>query len=195
MNGRLAACALLLLAAGCAGLPPPGDAPDWPQRRAELQALADWSLDGRIAVAAGAEGFSGGLAWRQHGAQAAIELRSPFGGRALSIEVDGQALSVTDDAGVRFDDGEARRLLADRIGTELPIAELRYWLLGAPAPGAWHRETIGADRRLSQLEQAGWRIAYKDYRNFADQALPARMEISTDGLRLRLAVLDWRLGR
>lgn len=197
MNRRLAACAIALLAAGCATLPQPGDAVDWPVRRSQLQALEHWTLNGRIAVAAGAEGFSGGLTWRQDGAQAAIEMRGPTGGRALSIAVNGEEFSVTDGAGARVDGEDAQRLLADRLGTALPIGQLRYWLVGAPAPApaAPHQETLGAEQRLLQLEQAGWRISYTGYRSVGDQALPVRMELTTDNLRLRLAVADWRLTR
>lgn len=195
MNRRLAACAIALLAAGCATLPQPGDAVEWPARRSQLQALEHWTLNGRIAVAAGAEGFSGGLTWRQDGAQAAIEMRGPTGGRALSIAVNGEVFSVTDGAGARVDGEDAQRLLADRLGTALPIGQLRYWLVGAPAPEVPHQETLGAEQRLSQLEQAGWRISYTSYRSVGDQVLPVRLELTTDGLRLRLAVADWRLTR
>ena len=34
-------------------------------------------------------------------------------------------------------DGEAARAeLERRLGAQLPLAELRYWMLGVPAPGA-----------------------------------------------------------
>ena len=194
MNFRLAACATALLATGCATLPDAGSAGDWPARRAVLQSLERWTLDGRMAVAAGSEGFSGGLSWRQDGAQAEIELRAPMGGRAISIRVAGEAISVTDGRGATVDGDDARRLVAEHIGTTLPVAELRYWLVGAPAPGSPHQESIGADHRLASLDQSGWRIGYTSYRGVGDIVLPSRLEITTGGLRLRVVVADWRLG-
>lgn len=192
---RVAACTVALLAAGCATLPPPAEIEDWPARRQALQALDHWTLSGRMAVAAGTEGFSGGLSWRQDGAQAAIELRGPMGGRALSIRVDGERLSVTDGDGETVKGDAATRLLARYIGASLPIAELRYWVIGAPAPGIPHHETTGTDQRLQLLEQSGWRVAYAGYRSAGEQALPARLEITTGDLRLRLVVSDWRIDR
>ena len=195
MNMRLAACTVALLAAGCATLPPPAAVEEWPARRHALQALDHWTLSGRMAVAAGDNGFSGGLSWRQAGAQAAIELRGPMGGRALSIRVEGEQLSVTDGDGETVEGEDATRLLARHIGASLPIAELRFWVVGAPAPCIPHHETIGADRRLQLLEQSGWRVSYSSYRSAGEQTLPSRMEITTGDLRLRLVVSDWRMDR
>lgn len=195
MNMRLAVCTVVLLAAGCATLPPPAAVEEWPVRRLALQALEHWTLNGRMAVAAGNEGFSGGLSWRQDGAQAEIELRGPMGGRALSIRVANEKLSVTDGNGEIVEGDDAKRLLARHIGASLPITELRFWVVGAPAPGIPHHETIGADQRLQLLEQSGWRVAYSGYRSAGEQALPARMEITTGDLRLRLVVSDWRMDR
>jgi outer membrane lipoprotein LolB len=190
---RLVACAIALLVTGCATLPEAGSAGDWPARRTALQSLDHWTLDGRMAVAAGSEGFSGGLSWRQDGAQAEIELRGPMGGRAISIRVKGEAISVTDGDGTTVDGDDARRLVVRHVGTALPIAELRYWLVGAPAPGTPHEESLGDDQRLASLDQSGWRVGYSSYRGVGDLVLPSRMEITTAGLRLRLAVADWRL--
>lgn len=194
MNIRLAACAFALLATGCATLPEAGSAANWPQRRTALQSLERWTLDGRMAVAAGSEGFSGGLSWRQDGPQAAIELRAPMGGRTIAINVTGEAISVTDGDGTTLEGEDARRLVARHIGTTLPVAELRYWLVGAPAPGSPHRESMGADQRLASLEQSGWRVGYTAYRGVGEIVLPSRMEITSDGLRLRILVAGWRLG-
>ena len=191
---RAAACAALLLLSGCATLPEPAPAGGWESARAQLQALERWTLDGRVAVAASGEGFSGGLNWKQSGPRAEVELRSPVGGRVLAIRVDGDEFSVTDPQGETFDGERAKALVAERVGSELPISELRYWLVGVPAPGAPFEETLGADARLATLDQAGWRIRYDRYRSAGELVLPAKLDITQGALRLRVAVADWRLG-
>ncbi len=193
---RLAACAVALLAAGCASLPEARDTGDWPARRQALQALASWDLKGRVAVAAGGDGFSGGLRWRQTGARSEIELRGPMGGTAFRVTVDGAQFVVTDDRGDSLSGEDARRYVLEQLGGEaqLPIAEMRYWLVGAPAPGAPHLESLGPEQRLAALDQSGWHVAYSSYRGVGELALPSRLEIEGAGLRLRVAVSDWRLG-
>lgn len=190
---RFAAAAVLLLAGGCATLPPAGDAGDWPAARAALQALDRWSLDGRIAVAAGADGFSGGFDWVQAGERADIRLSGPLGGGAVRIRVEGGEAVVSTGQGAVAEDPTA---LLERYlgpGRALPAAEMRYWLLGVPAPHAPAEETLGADRRLAALSQAGWQVRFDRYEGVGALALPARMEMTTEGLRLRIVVSDWRL--
>lgn len=195
MNFRFGVAAVLLFAGGCATLPPPPvPVDDWPARRAALQSLDDWSLDGRIAVAAGENGFSGGFDWAQQAGRADVLLSGPMGGGGLAIHVEGNALTVT-LRGETYGDDEARRLIEKRIGPgrALPLSEMRYWLVGAPAPGAPAEETLGEDHRLSRLAQSGWEVAYERYAPAGTLTLPARLTLTTEGLRLRVAVSDWQL--
>lgn len=189
----VAAYAALLLFSGCATLPPPGAAGSWTERRAELQALQSWALDGRVAVATADEGFSGGLTWHQNGTQGEINLRGLLGGTAMSIRLDGDEMTVTDASGTSIAGTAAREYVATEFGAPLPVAELRYWLVGVPAPGLGYQETLGGDGRLAGLEQAGWELRYSRYTAVGRLALPARIEIMSESARLRLVVSSWRL--
>lgn len=193
MSARVAAAAVLSLLAGCATLPPPA-AEDWPERRAALQALEAWSLDGRIAVAAGEDGFSGGLRWAQDGGRGDIAVSGPMGGRGLAIRIEGDDAAVVVD-GTPLAQDESSRLLARWFGAErrLPVAEMRYWLVGAPAPGLPAEETLGDDRRLASLAQSGWQVRYDRYEAVGALTLPARLEMATEGLRLRVVASGWQL--
>lgn len=193
MNKRAAACVALLLLSGCASLPEPVPAGGWESVKARLQALERWTLEGRVAVAANSEGFSGGLTWKQAGPRAEVALRGPVGGPVLAIRVDGDEFSVTDSQGETFEGARAKALVAERVGSELPISELRYWLVGVPAPGRPFEETLGADARLATLDQAGWRIRYDRYRSAGELVLPAKLDITQGVLRLRVAVSGWHL--
>jgi outer membrane lipoprotein LolB len=191
---RLAVAAVLLLAGGCATLPPAGDADDWPARREALQALDRWSLDGRIAVAAGEEGFSGGFDWVQAGERADVKLSGPMGGSAMNIRVEGDRAAVSvggEDA--RAEDAEALLARYFGPGRTLPAGQMRYWLLGVPSPQAPAEELLGEDQRLATLVQSGWQVRFDRYEAVGTIALPARLEMTTEGLRLRVIVSQWRV--
>ena len=194
MTARVAAATILSLLAGCATLPPPATEDDWPARRDVLQALGAWVLDGRIAVAAGEDGFSGGLRWAQAKERADIAVSGPMGGQGLSIRVEGGRAAVVVD-GKPLADLDSERLLARYfgVGRTLPVAEMRYWVIGAPAPGLPAEETLGEDRRLASLAQSGWQVRYDRYEAVGALALPSRLEMTTEGLRLRLVASDWEL--
>jgi outer membrane lipoprotein LolB len=194
VTARVAAATILSLLAGCATLPPPAAEGDWPLHVAALQAFDAWKLRGRLGVAAGENGFSGGLSWTQAGERAEVMLSGPMGGEALAIQVDGAALSVT-LRGETHAGEDARRLIESRIGMgrALPVAEMRYWLVGVPAPDAPYEKSLGEDMRLAVLVQSGWKIRYKGYRSSEGPELPGFMEMTTEGLRLRVSVTDWVL--
>ena len=192
---RIAACAAALLVCGCATLPPAPASGDWPARREALLALDQWTLTGRVAVTRGEEGFSGGVQWRQRGPVAEIDVRGPLGAGAIAIRLDGESLAVTDTDGRSLDGEAARRATVDYVGAPLPYAELRYWLLGAPAPDSPWRETLDDGQRLAALEQAGWQVRYGRYTAQHGMELPARVELTAGTLRLRFAVSAWRLAQ
>ena len=195
MTRRIAAVAILLLVGGCATGPRPQPNEGESARREALQALAAWTFRGRVAVAAGNDGFSGGLQWQQSGTNAEVSLHGPLGGEALRIHVNGADYVVETPDGASYDGESAQRLLAERIGAgrPLPVQDMRYWLIGVPAPGTPHEETLGTDQRLSSLTQSGWLIRYGSFETVGSYSLPQRIEMTTQGLRLRVAATDWQL--
>ena len=56
------------------------------------------------------------------------------------------------------------------------------------------RETAAPDGSLQSLEQAGWGVHVLRRTTSGPYSLPARIEMSTTGLRVRLVVADWRVG-
>jgi outer membrane lipoprotein LolB len=196
--GLVAAVAALCLAA-CATLPPPAPITtpvDWPQRRAQLQRNGDFTLKGRLAVAAGEEGFSAGLRWQQRDAAGLIELDGPFGVGGLRLQLRGEALELTTSRGERLDGDAARDELERRLGFALPLESLRYWVRGVPDPASAADERLDAQApRLAGLAQAGWTIDYPAYVDDpARGALPRRLSAVREGTRLRLVIEAWTLG-
>jgi outer membrane lipoprotein LolB len=101
-------------------------------------------------------------------------------------------MTVTDANGVTIDGAEARRVAAGFVGVPLPLPQLRYWLVGAPAPDSPYRETMGEGARLAALEQAGWQVRYTRYGAAGARILPERLELTAGDVRLRLSVGSWQ---
>lgn len=176
--------------AGCAGTnavaPLTGAAVD-PAR------VVDWSASGRLAIAVANEGGSGRFDWTQHAATTDLQLRGPLGAGALRIVTDGESLTVTDGDGESVDTAAAREHIRMRLGADLPLVELRYWMLGLPAPGADARVgAIGAgDARA--IEQSGWTVTCETYANVQGWAVPTRLTATRSEARIKVIVDEWRL--
>jgi outer membrane lipoprotein LolB len=192
---RLAAALAVAALAGCRTAPvslPSGAG--WEARRPQLQALAHFELKGRVAVAAGNEGFNASLHWLQDGARSQLSLAGPLGVGGAEVSASGEELNLVTSRGEHLDSEAAHAALAAHLGFDPPLSSLRYWVLGVPDPGAPATEALDRQaQRLSALMQAGWRIDYTEYRAVGADALPARLTLQRDTVRVRLLVDEWQL--
>lgn len=176
----------VLLLGACAGLRslplPDRQLPaSWEERRSALQAWWGYDLRGRVAVASGDDGFSGALRWVQSGSRVRLEIDGPLGVGGARYDLDPATL-----------DGEA---LGSALGVPVPVTSLRYWLLGVPDPALAAEESLETGAaRLAALRQSGWSVAYTRYAAVPGTRLelPQRIEVSREGLRLRLSVESWQ---
>jgi outer membrane lipoprotein LolB len=153
----------------------------------DLQKAAAWQLDGRAAGAVGAQGWQATLNWRQHGELSEVHLSGPFGVGALVLKRSPDGLSLN---GAPPSDTVLTQL-QERLGFELPLDRLRYWLLGVPDPGAAFDLKRNGQDRAAQLTQDGWSIGYDRYMAVAGDSLPALVVLSREGVRVRIAVDRW----
>jgi outer membrane lipoprotein LolB len=190
--------AVLTLAAlaGCRTLPPaaPATTAPWPERRPQLQSLAHFQLKGRVALSASGSGFNANLRWSQEQARSQIALEGPLGVGGMQIIANGTDLDVVMPHGERISNQAARAELTARLGFDVPIERLRYWVLGVPDPAQPAEEAVDASgQRLTSLVQDGWHIDYDEYTSASGQTLPARLTLQREAVRVRLLVEDWRL--
>jgi outer membrane lipoprotein LolB len=166
--------------------PVPRPAP-WAERLGQLQQATTWQMDGRAAVAVGTQGWQASLDWREQAAAAEVHLAGPLGVGSMVLKQTPEGLSLN---GAPPSDAVLAQL-QDRLGFELPLGELRYWLLGVPDPDAPFDLTRNAEDRAQQLTQAGWTLTYDRYLPFHGDVLPARLVLSREGVRVRIAVDHW----
>ena len=193
----LAVAALALALAGCALAPPGAEISAQGEqrfegRRAALESLQAWQLNGRAAFSGPGESGSAALHWRQQGEDYRILLRGPLGSGSLRLEGDALGATLTTSRGEQAQAADAGALLRELTGYALPVAALPYWLRGLPAPGP--RQDAGFDGQglLRQLSQAGWQVSYQEYGSFLDRLLPVRLELENGTWRVRIVVSRWR---
>lgn len=193
LAGGAAAVAFVMLA-GCRTAPAPAPAaPPWATRCPELQSREHFGLRGRVAVAAGGQGFNARLRWAQEGNHSQLALEGPLGAGAVRIDADGSDLDIVTANGARLTSDAAHTELDARLGFDPPLASLRYWILGVPDPARPAAETLDPLRqRLTRLEQDGWRIDYGSYVAAGREWLPSRLTLERADVRVKLLVDDWQ---
>jgi outer membrane lipoprotein LolB len=195
---RLAATAAALLLCACVttrgpsapgARTAPGAAASWEARVQALQAASAWDLAGRVAVAVGTQGWQASLDWHQRGADSEVRLAGPLGVGANVLRLNESGLSIDGaPAGAA-----ALEQLQARLGFELPLAKLRYWVLGVPDPALPFTVERNAEDRAAHLVQADWTIDYDRYSVADGDWLPARFVLTREDVRVRVVVERWRL--
>lgn len=195
---RLAALLLVAALAACAArgpAPPTRPTTSWADRLAALEQIGDWSLHGRLALKGAGKSASGSVAWWQRSDGFDLRLHGAFGRGAVRLTENtaGARLERADEPPVEA--SSAAILLADALPeTPLPLASLRYWVLGRPAPGAVDMQQLDADNRLAVLRQNGWEIRYLEYQPVPPWVLPSKLQARQGDVELRLAIKRWTPG-
>ena len=168
------------------------------QRIADLSALDDWSMRGRIAVKQPAGSGQSKILWEQTGETTDIGLTGPLGAGAINIHwVPDELTLVGADLDVRhryIGGNAAEQFLAEQLGWQFPAASIRYWLLGIPNPGYQFEQEFGEAGELLSISQLGWRVQYQRFARVDAHLLPSKLEIQNTEVRLRLIVDSWSLG-
>jgi outer membrane lipoprotein LolB len=197
-------CAALGVAAGCLLLggcvtvrpPPPPAAASvplaWESRLTMLQHVSDWDLSGRTAVAVGTQGWQASLNWRQRGATTEARLAGPLGVGATVLRLSDAGLSVN---GGPAGASDAVAELQQRLGFDLPLATLRYWLLGVPDPATPYELVRNDQDRAQTLTQDGWTMNYDHYLASDGDWLPGHVVLNRGDVRVRIVVDHWDLSR
>ncbi|MBH03040.1 MAG: outer membrane lipoprotein LolB [Xanthomonadales bacterium] len=164
----------------------------WQAHRAELADLTTWSLQGRVATGQ-LLGWTGNLSWRERGEHFDVRLAGPLGAGGMRAQGTLDQVTIDTDKGEHLVTRQPDVLVERTLGWSFPLAPLRYWVRGLPAPGDYARISVGEDGRLQSITQDGWRVSYQAYTTpiGAPSALPRKIVLDNDETRIRLVVDRW----
>lgn len=194
-----AALALAGLLAGCAAVPrhevTPATEQQWQTRQQRLGDLSAWRLAGRVGVQRAEGAWNGNLRWAQDGSDYNIILTSPLGQGGVELNGSPGQTELRTSADESIVAEDAATLLERHFGWQLPVAALRYWVLGLPDPRAANSVELDDAGRAAVLRQSGWEIAYHRYTRVDGLDLPGKIFVSHPGLDVRLVVDRWDVPR
>ena len=191
------ACVLLplLLAACVPAVRMQGDAGLLGEQRAREQALAHadhWTLRGRLGVASAHDGGSGSFTWVQDGERYEFVLRGPLASKSfrLSGNADGALLEGLDAGPLRGPDAQA--LMRQALGWDVPLRDLRAWVLGLRADSGPAELSFGADRLPAILRQDGWVVDYRQWDQSRQPPLPQKVFAERPPYKVKLSIDTWQ---
>lgn len=197
---RVLLLVIVLALGGCRTLPPAvpavgdGVAPDaaFAARQAQLATLDAWTLRGRTAISAHGQGWNGTVHWDQRADGLDLRFIAPLGAGTVRITGSPGAMRVQGSDGTDFMSDDVDADLEHWLGAPVPVAALRWWVLGVPTPGdpVTALELDVAGRALG-IEQGGWAIEYPRYAAHDGTVVPAVVVATRDGTRVRMVIDRW----
>ncbi|TCV91842.1 outer membrane lipoprotein LolB [Luteibacter rhizovicinus] len=172
-----------------------GDAAMLGAQESRERALAGkdrWTVEGKLSVSNGQDGGSGTLVWHQSGDRYEFTVRGPVTGKSfrLSGGPEGAELEGLDGGPQRGADAES--LMARTLGWQLPMRDLRAWVLGLRADSGAADIAFGADRLPSRITQDGWQVDYRAWDATRDPALPLKVFAERPPYKVRLSIESWK---
>ena len=174
----------------------PGPDAAWQAHALALSRFRTWTMTAALIVRSGGDASRVTMRWRQTRDSYRLRFNGPLG--VGLFEVEGSKAG----AEARFADGRRARaespeaLLEREAGWSVPLAGLRYWIVGAPAlDGAVSKMELDGQGRLARLEQAGWTVIYERYGALDDLALPGRIRFSNESVEATVVVRRWKAER
>ncbi len=203
---------LVLLLAGCAGIPSAPPAPEnnleikWREHQGQVAGIHQWNLSGRIGVRTDETGGSANLRWKRQEGHDQIDLFGPLGGGRIRLDIDAAGARLRDGQGQEFFAATGSEVLFKATGWYVPFEVLGDWVRGMPAAGV-HEVEIDETGKLISLNQSGWTISFNDYVPHHQVLLPrkirlsaseevidelaAQNQISTNRLVVKLYIDEW----
>lgn len=195
MNRALVLILIMFLAlAGCTLQPPLPERSDWAARQETLAGMQRWDLSGRISVKTEADAVNGALSWVQDGDHLEMGFRAPLGVGGFRLSGDSRQMLFEDSRGGELVLDDPATALATQLGWEVPLTSLAYWIRAMPDPAMQAEQDFEVSGRLQQLRQEGWSVNYDRYALQGLLAMPGRVTIEREGIRIRLLIDDWDLG-
>lgn len=184
---------LSLLLGGCATAPVSDTAGVISPGNLSIPEYAVWQFRGRVSLVREEQGWHASLDWHESGGRYRLRLSGPLGQGALQVDGDGGGVRLRTADGSEYRAADADTLVESATGWELPVAGIRYWVRGIPAPGVEARITTDDRGRLQRLDQSGWDIHYDRYLEVDGRDWPTRLRLATADISIRLVVDQWTL--
>jgi outer membrane lipoprotein LolB len=152
-----------------------------------LYELEHWSFEGRLALTGQDDSWSANISWEHSPETEKIKLSGPMGQGAVVISLAGNVVTIDRGGDDVQSSTQPEEFINQQLGMFVPVRSLRYWVVGLPEPSCSYKETdVG-------FNQAGWLNEYKQMQAVDDGAMPHKMTVMNNQVKLKLIIDHWVL--
>ena len=195
---RLLPLASVLLAACTINKPQgPGQSPtspQWQQHQQAVEKITHYQTRGAFAWLSDQQKVYARFNWQQTAPDRyRLLLTNPLGSTELQLDAQGDTVQLVDNKGKRYVSNDAEKMISQLTGMDIPLANLRQWMLGLPGDATdftldqhYQLRTLSYSRNGQQ-----WDVSIQGYDNKVNPALPASIELKQGDKRIKLRMDSW----
>ncbi|OOF83869.1 lipoprotein localization factor LolB [Rodentibacter ratti] len=166
----------------------------WQQHLKKIEKIQQYRAKGQIGYISPTERFSSRFEWQYQNSQSyTLKLYSLISKSTLLIEMQPQGMTISDNNGNRQSARNAKLLLQEMIGMDIPLEHLAYWLKGQPAVNSDYK--VGINHLLGTfnypLEGSTWTADYLTYH--VENSMPENILLKNQNTAqtLKIRVDEW----
>jgi len=178
---------LVLLISGCASVPIEPEGRYETQSKESLYKLEQWAFEGRVAITGKKDAWQANINWTHATNDEKIKLAGPLGQGATFIQLAGDSVTIDRGDNKPLTSRQPELFINQQLGLFVPVQSLRYWVVGVPEPSSRYNLTP------TGFTQAGWLIDYKQMHSVNARAMPYKITVSNEQLKLKLIIDQWVL--
>lgn len=186
---------ILSLIVGCAQQLPLVTQTDWQSHEQALQYLNHYKATGKLGYKGPEQRFGANLLWQTAPEADRLLLTNFLGKTLLKLDTTPTRATLISHEGKRYDGSNASVLVRDLTGINLPIEQMRDWLIGLPTDADSYQ--LNGDNRLAslakQIDQQLWLVDYQEYDYSTTPSLPKRIILKQDKQHITLVINKWDL--
>ncbi|MDO4627113.1 MAG: lipoprotein insertase outer membrane protein LolB [Pasteurellaceae bacterium] len=165
----------------------------WQQHLAKIKKIQAYNNLGQLGYISSKERFSSRFEWQfQNPQNYTLKLYSTISATSLTLQMHNQVMTVSDNKGNQRSESDAKMLMRDLIGMDVPLEKLVNWLKGLPDERADYQ--VGANHYLASfsypVDGTLWTADYLNYHQ-TEPALPRDILLKNHDQTLKIRVENW----
>lgn len=168
--------------------------PTWQQNLVKIKQIQGYSARGQLGYISEKERFSSRFEWQYNNPQNYIlKLYSTISSTSMVIQMHNSGMTISDNKGNQRSETDAKMLLREIIGMDVPLEQLAYWLKGQPDERADYQ--VGENHYLAgfsyPVDGSVWTADYLHFHTELLPSLPKDILLKNQDQTLKIRVDNW----
>ena len=165
----------------------------WQQRYQVLSHISKWSIDGVFSIHQPGKTLMVSYNWQQKACNYHIRIHSVLDIYSVNISGNSGMVLLWHSPQECYTADIPERLMQARLGWQLPVSNLYYWIRGIHAAGGAYLANFDPYGHLITLQQNGWYILFSQYTPIGSVDLPRILKLNSGKLAVKIVIKHWNL--